>query len=98
MVSDETRAEMCAELYEAVFAGDLVKARAVLDEAQRCGAESEAIRRAKLRARPELRPDLTAPVVETFPVAGHLPGSFIGNPRIADSGGQAGAERTDGAA
>lgn len=54
---------MFDQLAEAVFAGDLEKAEGVLDLMHATGDRSEAIRRAKRRARPEpnAAPQLTEP-------------------------------------
>ncbi len=84
MINARTRDDMRNDLFEAVFRRDLDAAEAVLDEMQRSGVEDEEIRRAKRRARPELRLQTASPIVETFPVPGHLPGSFVGSPRLAD--------------
>lgn len=77
--------EMFGELAEAVFASDLAKAEALLAELQMVGGDrlAEAIRRAKRRARPEMKvalPPLAKP--EVLPVPGHLPGSTLSRPII----------------
>lgn len=78
--------EMFGELAEAVFGGDLAKAEVLLNELQMIGGDrlAEEIRRAKRRARPEMKvalPPLEKPFV--LPAPGHLPWSTLGAPRLA---------------
>lgn len=74
------------QLAEAVFAGQLQRAEGVLDEMQRIGLRSEAIRRSKRRVRPDLRytAEMARPMV--LPVPGHIPGlSTLANPVTVDA-------------
>lgn len=78
--------EMFEDLAEAVFAGELAKAEALLGELQLIGSDAmaEAIRRAKRRARPELKVELPPAQPFTLPVPGHLPWSTLGAPRLSE--------------
>ena len=78
--------ELFGELAEAVFAGDLVKAEGLLGELQMVGSDvlGEAIRRAKRRARPEMKVELPPAKPFALPVPGHLPWSTLGAPRLAE--------------
>lgn len=78
--------EMLGDLAEAIFAGDLAKAEALLGDMQAIGsdAEAETIRRAKRRARPELKVELPPAAPFVLPVPGHLPWSTLGAPRLAE--------------
>lgn len=79
-VQNERNDEMFDQLAEAVFAGDLGRAEGVLGEMHAVGYKSEAIRRAKRRARPELRANSQLPEPLEMPVPGHAPGSYMGRP------------------
>lgn len=70
--------EMLQDLAEAVFAGDLVRAEGVLELMHAAGRNSELIRRAKYRARPDLAPRSAPPLRDplVLPHPGHRPGTY----------------------
>ena len=72
-----------SELAEAVYAGNLIRAEAALDMMQAAGVKDEAIRRAKRRARPEIKaklPGLAKPFV--LPVPGAKPGDTLAGTQL----------------
>lgn len=78
--------EIFEEVAVAVFAGDLSRAESLLGELQIVGSEaiSETVRRAKRKARPELKVDLPPATPFKLPVPGHLPFSTLGAPRLSE--------------
>jgi hypothetical protein len=78
--------EIFEELAVAVFAGDLEKAEALLGELHAISGDfvSEMIRRAKRKARPEMKVSLPPSRPMVLPVPGHLPGSTMSRPITAE--------------
>ncbi|MDR7101501.1 hypothetical protein [Croceicoccus sp. BE223] len=71
--------EMTDEVFAAVFAGDLEKAREALDLLVAIEPDGRLL---ALRNQTRPRVELHAPT-EEFPKPGHLPGSTLGWPRLA---------------